>query len=269
MKGGYLGFAALVAAAAAAPAAAQQQQAHLERNKSLGLSITTGADYSVGKYGGTIDTKILVVPFSLRAKTGPFRFSVTLPWLRIDGPANIVGGGEGGPIVIDPNGPRSVRQGLGDVSLGATYSLPASALGGFDVDIGGRVKLPTADRSKGLSTGKTDLTATLDVSRTIGTATPFVTLGYRMPGKPAGLNLRNSVTTSVGSSFVLGKSLIAIASYDYSGRTSALSYESHSLFGALAGNVTKRLLLTGYGTLGLSRGAPDYGLGLLLTVKAF
>lgn len=268
MKGGYL-LAAAAAAAFATPAAAQQQGHVLERNKSLGLSFTTGADYSVGKYGGAIDTKILVVPFSLRATAGAFRFSATLPWLRIDGPSNIVGGGEGGPIVINPNSPRSVRQGLGDLTVGATYSLPAKALGGFDVDIGGRVKIPTADRSKGLTTGKTDVTATVDVSRTIGAATPFVTVGYRMPGKPAGLNLRNSVTTSVGSSFTLGKSLIAIASYDYSGRTSALSYDSHSLFGALAGNVTKGLLLTGYGTVGLSRGAPDYGVGLLVTAKAF
>jgi hypothetical protein len=63
--------------------------------------------------------------------------------------------------------------------------------------------------------------------------------------------------------------LVAIVSYDYSGRTSVLSYESHSLFGALAGKVTKRLLLTGYGTVGLSRGAPDYGVGLLVTAKAF
>jgi hypothetical protein len=269
MKGGYL-FAALLAAAAAAPAAAQRQGHLLDRND-LGLSLTTGIDYSVGRYGGTADTRILVVPFSVRARAGAFRFSATLPYLRIDGPANIVGGGEGGPIVIDPNagGPRSVRQGLGDITLGATYSLPAASLGGFDVDIGGRVKLPTADRSKGLTTGKTDVTATLDVSRTIGAATPFVTLGYRMPGKPAGLNLRNSVTTSLGSSFVLGKSLVAIVSYDYSGRTSALSYESHSFFGALAGKLTKRLLLTGYGTVGLSRGAPDYGVGLLVTAKAF
>lgn len=272
MKRGMLFAVAIAGVVAGSPAAAQQQTSSLERNKSsLGLSFTTGIDYSVGKYGGTQDTSILVVPFSVRARTGAFRFSATLPYLRIDGPAYVVGGGDTGPIVINPNptGLRTVRQGLGDLTLGATYSLPSEAVGGFDVDLGARVKLPTADKSKGLTTGKADVTGTIDISRTIGQASPFVTLGYRIPGKPAGLNLRNSVTASVGSSFVLGKSLIAIASYDYSGRTSALSYESHSLFGALAGNVTKRLLLTGYGTVGLSRGAPDYGVGLLVTVKAF
>lgn len=255
---------------AASPAVAQQQTTSLEHDKSLGLSFTTGLDYSVGKYGGSTDTSILVVPFSVRTKAGGFRLSATIPYLRIDGPAYVVGGGDTGPIVINPNptGLKTVRQGLGDLTLGATYTLPYD-LAGFDVDIGGRVKLPTADKSKGLSTGKTDVTGTLDISRTFGAATPFVTLGYRIPGKPAGLNLRNSFTASVGSSFVIGKSLIAIASYDYAERTSALSYDSHSLFGALAGNVTKRLLLTGYGTVGLSRGAPDYGVGLLVTAKAF
>jgi opacity protein-like surface antigen len=265
--------AALVAvglAALAAPAAAQETQANqaLRRDKSVGVTLTTGADYSVGRYGGTADTKILVVPFSLRAKTGPFRFSATIPYLRIDGPGNIVGGGDTGPIVIDPNAPspRQVRQGVGDLSLGVAYSLPSAALGGFDVDLGARVKLPTSSRSRGLGTGKTDFAVSADISRSIGNVSPFVTVGYRIPGKPAGLNLRNSFTGSVGTTVTAGKA-VAILSYDYAGRTSAQSIDSHSLFGALSGPVAGGLTLTGYGTVGLSQGAPDYGVGLLASVK--
>lgn len=266
-----IGLAAIAAAAAsllASPASAQQQGA-LRRDKSLGLSLTTGADFSSGSFGAPADTEILVLPFSVRARKGPVRLSATLPWLRLDGPANIVGGGEGGPIVIDPNAPtpRRVREGLGDLSLGLDFSIPPDGLGGFEVDLGVRLKLPTSARSRGLSTGRTDIGIIADISRPIGKVSPFLTLGYRMPGDPEGFELRNTATVSAGASVTLGK-LVAIGAYDYAGASSPLGFESHSLFGALAAPAAKRVTLTGYGSVGLSRGAPDYGVGLLVTFRA-
>lgn len=262
-------LAAVAAAAAllAAPAAAQQQGA-LRRDKSLGLSLTTGADFSSGSFGAAADTKILVVPFSLRARTGRVRMSATLPYLRLDGPANIVGGGEGGPIVIDPNAPtpRRVREGLGDLSLGLDFALPPDDLAGFQVDLGVRLKLPTSPTSRGLTTGEADLGLVADISRPVGDVSPFLTLGYRIPGDPDGFDLRNTATVSAGASVTLGK-LVAIGAYDYAGASSRLGFESHSLFGALAAPVARQVILTGYGSVGLSRGAPDYGVGLLVTFR--
>ena len=253
----------------AAPSFAQQQDGALRRDRSVGLSLTSGADFSTGRYGAPAATDILVVPLNLRVKKGPIRVSATLPWLRLDGPANIVGGGEGGPIVIDPNAPaaRRVRQGLGDVSLGLDFGIPPEGLAGFQVDLGLRLKLPTSSKSRGLSTGKTDLGLVADISRPIGKVSPFLTLGYRMPGDPEGFELRNTVTASAGTSIALGR-LVAIGAYDYAGASSALSFELHSLFGALAAPVGKKITLTGYGSVGLSRGAPDYGVGLLVTFRA-
>lgn len=260
-------IAAAAAALLASPAAAQQQDV-LRRDKSLGLSLTTGADFSSGDYGAPVDTEILVVPISLRARKGPVRISATLPWLRLDGPANIVGGGAGGPIVIDPNAPvpRRVREGLGDLSLGLDFAIPPAGLGGFQVDLGVRLKLPTSARRRGLSTGKTDIGLVADISRPLGKVSPFLTLGYRMPGDPAGFDLRNTATVSAGATVTLGR-LVAIGAYDYAGAASRLSFESHSLFAALAAPVAKRATLTGYGSVGLSRGAPDYGIGLLVTFR--
>lgn len=260
-------IAAGVATLFAAPASAQQGGA-LRRDRSLGLSLTTGADFSSGRYGAPARTDILVVPFSLRARKGPIRFTATLPWLRLDGPSNIVGGGEGGPIVIDPNAPapRRVRKGLGDATLGFDYALPADDLGGLQIDLGLRVKLPTASTRRGLSTGKTDIGIVADISRPVGNLSPFLTLGYRMPGDPDGFELRNSATVSAGTSATFGR-IVAIGSYDYAGASSRLAFDSHSLFGALAAPVSKNVILTGYGTVGLSRGAPDHGVGLLVTIR--
>lgn len=236
---------------------------------SVGLSFTTGLDFSSGDYGAGDKTRILVVPFNGRLTTGKLRLSATLPYLRIKGPGAVVGGGDGGPIVIDPDAslPVTTRSGLGDASLSVTYGLLRQDSAGFDLDVTGRVKLPTASRSKGLGTGKADFGVSAEAARTFGDVTPFVSVGYRMPGDPNGFNLRNSVTASAGSSFAAG-STVLIGSYDYSGRTSANSFDSHSLFGAVSAPVADRLNLTGYGTAGLSEGAPDYGVGVLVTLKA-
>lgn len=239
----------------------------LAENADPSFSITTGVDYSSGDYGTGIDTDIVVVPVTARYKTGDLRFSASLPWLHIKGASNIVGGGDGGPVVIDPNAPRTSRSGLGDLSLGVNWALPEERLG-FGLDLGARVKLPTASESKGLGTGKTDASVSAELSKTFGPVTPFVSAGYRFVGDPAGFRLKNAWTASAGASVVAGKSVF-LASYDYRESSSALSDDSEEVFGAFSTPLSSHLNFTLYGSAGLSDGAPDYGVGAMITVKAF
>lgn len=228
------------------------------------FSVMTGVDYSSGDYGTGVNTNILVVPLTARVTTGTFRFSGTLPWLRIDG-ANVIGGGDGGPIVIDPNAPRTVREGIGDLSVGATYAIPESSLG-FGLEFTGRVKLPTGSESKGLSTGKTDVSASAEISKTFGTITPYAEIGYKWAGDPSYIDLNNTWFGSVGASVALGNSVL-LAEYDYREATSPLSKDSQEIFGAFSTPVSKRFDLTLYGSAGLSEGAPDYGVGAMVTLR--
>ena len=256
----------LIAISAPAFAQAVPQTEHHAPASDTSFSFSTGVDYSEGTYGSPVKTKILVIPASVRVKTGDFRFGATLPYLRIDG-ANIVGGGAGGPIVIDPRTPRTVRSGLGDLSLSATYAIPEERIG-LGVEFTGRVKLPTASTSKGLGTGKTDVSALVDVSKTFGSVTPFVDVGYKWSGDPSYIDLKNTWFGSAGVSVAAGKSVI-IASYDYQGASSPLAFDSHEVFGAFSTPVSDRLNFTLYGSAGLSRGAPDFGVGGIITIKAF
>jgi hypothetical protein len=228
------------------------------------FSVTTGVDYSSGDYGTGADTDILVVPVSARYKVGNLRITATVPWLRIDGSSAIVGDGAGG-VVIDPNAPRTTRSGFGDVSVGAAYQIPEDSLG-FGLDLSGRVKLPTASRARGLGTGKVDFTVGAEVSRTFGPITPIASVSYRMPGDPDGIDLHNAWSVSGGASVALGKSVL-IASYDYREATSDFAEESQELFGAFSTPLTGNLNATLYGTAGLSKGAPDFGVGGMLTFK--
>jgi hypothetical protein len=235
------------------------------RREPLSLSASAGIDYSRGEYGADEKTSLLVVPLSVRAGVGGLRVSATLPYLRIDSPGNVVSGGPGGPIIVDPNAPstRDVRKGFGDLSLGAAYGIPFA---GLDLDLSARVKLPTSARLKSLGTGKTDVAVRGELSKSIGTWTPFASVGYRFLGDPAEVDLRNSVSTSVGTIKQLG-STVLVASYDYARATTAAVDDAHELFAAVSGRLTDRVNLTTYGIAGLSEGSPEFGVGLLVTLK--
>ena len=251
---------------AALPAAAQVKSSAASRaTEPYDLSLSAGADYSSGSYGASRDTKIFIAPVSLSLKSDAWRLSASVPYLRIDGPGGVVLGPDGRPL---PGVPLTggVRSGLGDLSLAATVSLPPDSLGGFNIDLTGRVKLPTSKRSEHLGTGKTDYSASADISYPIGNWAPFVTLGYRIPGDPAGINLKNTFTSSVGTSLAVGHT-VYIVSYDYSQASSPLAKDAQEIFGAVSAPATDRLNVTAYGIAGLSDGSPDYELGLLLTVK--
>ncbi len=265
----FLGLLAGSALVGVAPAAAQTTRGSTIADAAdrPGFSFSTGIDYSIGDYGQAEDTEILVIPFSARATAGNFAFTATLPYLRIDGPGGVVIGPGGEPLPGIP-GTGGLREGIGDLTLGATYTVPSETLGGLELEFGGRVKLPTSDETEQLSTGETDFTVTTDISYPIGNIVPFVSLGYRFLGDPAGIDLRDGPTASVGTSILLGRSVL-ITSYDYAQASSPLAEDAHEIFAGFSTPVSSRFNLTAYGIAGLSKGSPDFGVGLLLTTTLF
>jgi hypothetical protein len=263
-------YAFALAIGAASPAAAQTVQSPaVERQPDrFTVSASTGVDFSSGDYGQAETTDVLVVPFMLRAKTGRVALTATIPYLRIDGPGGIVIGPDGNPLPGVPT-TAGARDGIGDLTLGAAYTVPAETLGGIELGLGVRVKLPTAAGSRQLSTGETDLAVSADISYTAGSVIPFASIGYRMLGDPDGVDLQNGLTLSVGTSIRIGGSTVAILSYDHARASSALTEDAHELFGGISAPISSRLNLTGYGMVGLSDGSPDFGLGLLVTARLF
>jgi hypothetical protein len=67
-----------------------------------------------------------------------------LPYVNIEGPGVVLG--PGGEPLPGTGTARQSRSGIADLSLGASYSIPAEALGGADLTLGARVKLPTSPR---------------------------------------------------------------------------------------------------------------------------
>lgn len=58
------------------------------------FSAGAGAEFTTGKYGGTETTQQLYIPFTAKLQSEVWTLKLTVPYLLVSGPANVIGGGE-------------------------------------------------------------------------------------------------------------------------------------------------------------------------------
>lgn len=249
---------------------ARAQNAQTQDNTLLpGWNLTGnfGVTDTHGNYGTRQNTDVLLGLSTLSLSDGNFRFSASIPYMRISGRGLVVFDASGNPILINRRASVApdVRTGWGDLDLGASYLIPPAVVDDFQVRIGTVVKVPTASARRRLSTGQADFGASIDVSRPFGIWTPFVTVGYLDQGRAVGYTLYNTISVSAGTSLELSENLVAVASYDYDSANAPTVAAGQELFGSLSWVRDDKITLTGYGTVGLSSGSPDLGVGVLLS----
>lgn len=249
--------------------AAEHNEARDRSSPDWRLYLSSGLTYSTRKLDGE-RTDYYRTPLTVRISNGRLRLSASMPYLIIKGANNVLGDSD---EEVDDNTSgatgRSTRKGFGDVTLSARYRIPASSLNGFELDLMSRVKLPTASKRKGLTTGETDFTVGGELSRELGSVEPFASLQYRLNGDPPGRDYRNTIATSVGASTSLGNKSRASLSYDYSQSRVRGRSGAHSLEAGMTTRLAKRLSLGGFGAVGLSQRAPDYRVGSTITARVF
>ncbi|MBV9549955.1 MAG: hypothetical protein JO256_09830 [Alphaproteobacteria bacterium] len=228
---------------------------------------TLALEYSSGNYGTTRNTNVQMALPVLSVETGDFKFSASMPYMRIAGRGLVIFDAAGNPIIVNRRTtlPPIERNGFGDLNLSATYALPPSFLDDFAVKLTVGAKLSTASARRRLSTGETDFGLSLDVSKQFGAWGPFLTAGYLWAGKSTTFTLYNTASVSVGTSYEISDDLVAVVSYDYDSSGDQLVSSSKALFGSLSWVRSDGITLTGYSTVGLSSGSPAFGAGLLLS----
>jgi hypothetical protein len=155
------------------------------------LRVSTGFDWSTGSYGSSPDTTILYVPSTISYRWERFpvtatpldelELRVTVPYLRVDGPGVIIDQGS----VVPPGFDAATREGIGDVVVRATWRLLPRANSRLPMfELGGRLKVPTADRDLGLGTGELDTAVQAGLADRFGALSVFGHAGYRFLGDP-------------------------------------------------------------------------------------
>ena len=230
------------------------------------FSLTSGLDYSSGKYGGTQSTQILYIPLTGKYEVDRWAFKLTVPYVRITG----TGGVTRDTGVYKASGTtRTTASGLGDVVAGASYNLYASGVtNALLVDLTGKVKFGTADETKGLGTGKTDYAAQVDIYKTVNQFTVFGTLGYKVLGSPAGTQLNNVSYGSLGSSYKFTPQTSGGLILDLREKAFATGAPQRELTAFVTHKLDTNWKTQAYLVKGFADGSPDWGGGAMLT-RAF
>jgi len=258
--------AALLAATGLASAQQQPATADTASVQSGGFSLTTGADYSTGKYGGTSATDILYVPLTGAYEMDKWLFKLTVPYIMVTGPGNVVRGI--GIVKNKAAGPRKTQSGLGDVVAGVTRNLIDLSSSGTLVDVTGKIKFGTADAGTGLGTGENDYGAQIDLTQRVTSAlSAFGTVGYKIIGSPTGAQLSNVFFGEAGAALKVSDGLNLGAIFHASQAASPVSGPERDVTGYLTQQLSERWKLQIYGDHGFANGSPDWGGGAMATLR--
>lgn len=229
-----------------------------------GIGLSAGMAYSTGHYGARQATDIWYLPVTARYDAEPWILQLTLPYVWITGPANVVGGGDHA-VQITPDGEtRRSASGPGDVVAAGTRNLYRDTEHGLLLDLTGKVKFATADADKGLGTGKDDVSLQADMSRQDGAWILFASLGRRRMGDPAGTDFRNPWFGSLGAGYSPGEASQFGAVYETRQRVIEGGARSSELMAFAAYKLAPAHTLQGYVVKGDSDASPDWGAGVFV-----
>jgi len=231
--------------------------------------LSTGFDYSTGKYGGSTSTDILYIPITGKIQTDKLFLKLTVPYITVTSAGNIVIPGTGIFKIIKAPGTTKTKttvtteSGLGDVIAAAGYTVFEN--GDLMLDLVGNIKFGTADPDKYLGTGKNDYSAQLDGYYRLNTTTFFATAGYKILGAPAGTDVNNIAYGTLGISQKTGNTSNVGVMMDAAQSTTAYSPGISELTAFVANNVTKSLKIQANLMNGFSDSSPDMSGGIMLT----
>ena len=227
-----------------------------------GLTVGTGFDYTSGKYTGTEKTQILYVPVYARYETGTATFKLTVPYIRITGPGNVLGAGADRVTLPGRSTERRTESGLGDIVASAFYHVLSERTAAVGLDLGAKVKLGPADETKGLGTGRNDYSLQADFFKPIGADnTLFGSLGHRWYGDPPGIDLRNVFYGAVGVSHRFSAQSSAGFAYDYRPSIVSGGGEISELTAFWSQRLSREMKLQPYAVVGFGKASPDWGVG--------
>ena len=170
--------------------------------------VTTGVGRFTGYYGEEERTTVDVVNLNNRWYFDRAEVQVSVGYLRIDGPADIIFV-DGQPIEIgDGSAPGESRteSGFGDVTLRGEYYLHSGTSTSPWIIGELRVTLPTGDEEKGLGTGATDIEMGLSFIQRFGRINWLADAGYTFVGKSGdGPDPKNQLRLGAGASVPFGK----------------------------------------------------------------
>jgi len=220
-------------------------------------TLSFGSYSSSGDYGEGIEADILYFPVSYSVNRGKWVAQLTMPHLEVDGVGSVLVN-IGGVNRAVAGTAREQNSGIGDSILAVSYQMdPTSEKSPF-IDLRLDIKIPTADRNRGLGTGELDYSAQIDISQYYGNSMLFGTLGYTFRGKTdLYVGLEDSAYMQLGVARPLSPKWNIGAFYDFRESASVFSPEIHELVPYFSWQISDKWSFTGLAAFGFTEASAD------------
>lgn len=223
-----------------------------QSNSETRQTISLASYFSSGDYGEDRGTDIYYLPVSYSVNKGNWVAQLTVPHLRVEGAGNVLVNIGGVNRAVSGNQIER-NSGIGDSTLALSYQMnPFSETSPF-VDFRLGIKIPTADRNRGLGTGEADYSTQVDISQKYGSSVLFSTFGYTFRGKTdfyAGLT--DSAYVQLGIAKPLSPRWNLGIFYDFREPASTLSPEIHELVPYFSYRISNSWSFTGLTAFGFT-----------------
>lgn len=237
------------------------------------VTLSTGVDFSTGDYGRDMDTEVISVPMSLRVSHDRWSVRVSVPWLSVSGPADLVDVtvGEGG--VIEEGSPAGTTRvgtvtGFGDTTVSVTRSFREVFTRTGYLDVTARARLPTGEEDRGLGIGVIDYSLATEYGLSTRQGGAYIGVGRRFLGQPEGLRRMDGWQGNIGVWRYFGsRTTLGVDGY---WREASFEFgEDPAEVGAyIAYRIDDQWRVTGSINTGLSDASPDTNIGMRVSWRS-
>ncbi len=206
------------------------------------LDISGG--YKTGDFGTPVTSDLWYISPALGYVTPKYDVSITIPYLFLTNKAA---------------GQSVSEDGIGDIILHGGLVLVQEMGQGFSMYGSVGIKLPTADKNKGLGTGEADYGGYLSFRERFGQNRVTLSGGYILVGNPSGVSLNDIYLYDIGYTRIFTGTELSVW---YEGRRATVSGAKNpqeinvGFFHILNLDYSVK----GNAFVGLNNGGPDYGL---------
>jgi len=233
------------------------------------LTLSTGFDYSTGKYGTASTTNTTSIPVNAIYGTGDWSLRLTVPYLIVTGEGDVtVSGRTGGrratTTTTTTTKTRTTQTGLGDIVTMASYDLYTNDDADTGLGLTGRIKFGTANKSFG--TGLNDYSLQLYSYTQIGDLSPSLSIGYEVVGSSTTTPMNDVLFGAIGTSYSLNDATSIGVDYRYAQQASVTGSEQKDASIYASHRLSDDVYLRGYVMQGFTDSSADNGVGISVSL---
>lgn len=226
------------------------------------LTFSGNIDYSMGRYGDVQSTNEVYEALTGKYEFGSTLIRITLPFIWVTGPSNVV---PGYGSISKAMTPIVARKGLGDILAAIDEDVTPAPLSSTNLDVIGKIKFGTASSSHDLGTGENDYYLqgewTQHVTPDVSTILDF---GRRFTESPAETGLRDVWYGTVGTKWWVDTNTALSGWLDLRQSSSETAGAQIEATVMVARKLAPGWKLTVYGGKGFASGSPTVSGGLIL-----